>query len=223
MGVGIVVAIVTFFVVGAITGVCVLQTPATGTMEGLLTAICVSYPFFYHASVKRYNFLHPVPRRYKVPVKQAFGKIRKHLDEKTYNFGDKWNVPTADTLERRINATIRYTDEESHMEGSSVNNLHTKTERKQRFIVMDIQFKEEPNDTVVVQFDFKPEVEGANWAACDHVIKGMVSDTETLLGPGTDAGNAAETTLPAPPWWVIGVAACNLLVLFGDIKTAVFK
>jgi hypothetical protein len=187
-----------------------------------VTAICVSYPFFYHASVKRYNFLHPVPRRYKVPVKQAFGKIRKHLDEKTYNFGDKWNVPTADTLERRINATIRYTDEESHMEGSSINNLHTKTERKQRFIVMDIQFKEEPNDTVVVQFDFSQKLKGQiGQRASRH--KGMVSDTEALLGPGTDAGNAAETTLPAPPWWVIGVAACNLLVLFGDIKTAVFK
>ena len=223
MGVGIAVAIATFLVVGAVTGMCVLQTPSTGVLEGALTAICVSYPFFYHANVTRYNFLHPVPRRYKMSVKQAFGKIRKHLDEKAYNFGDKWNVPLADTLERRINATLRFTDEESHMEGSSVNSLHVKTERKQRFIVMDIQFKEEPNDTVVVQFDFRPEVEGANWAACDSVIKGMVSDCEAMLGPGADAGNAAETKLPAPPWWVIGLAACNLVVLFGDIKTAVFK
>lgn len=223
MGAGIAVAIATFCIVGACTRFWVLQTEYSGTMEGLLTAICVSWPFFFKATVHRYNFLHPVPRRYKLPVRQAFGKIRKHLDEKTYNFGDRWSVPTADTTERRINATLRYTDEESHMEGSSVNNLHVKTERKQRFIVMDIQFKEEPNDTVVVQFDFKPEVEGANWAACDSVIRGMVGDCEALLGPGTDAGNAAETTLPAPPWWVIGVAACNLLVLFGDIKTAVFK
>ena len=223
MGAGIAVAIATFFIVGACTHYWVLQTEYSGALEGLLTAICVSWPFFFHASVKRYNFLHPVPRRYKLPVKHAFGKIRKHLDEKTYNFGDRWSVPTADTTERRINATLRYTDEESHMEGSSVNNLHVKTERKQRFIVMDIQFKEEPNDTVVVQFDFKPEVEGANWAACDSVIRGMVSDVEAMLGPGTDAGNAAETTLPAPPWWVIGVGACNLMILFGDIKTAVFK
>lgn len=223
MGAGIAVAIATFLVVGSVTGLCVLQTSNTGWMEGFLTAVCVSYPFFYHASVNRYNFLHPVPRRYNVPVKHAFGKIRKHLDEKTYNFGDKWSVPTADTLERRINATIRYTDEESHLDGSSVNNVHWKTERKQRFIVMDILFTEEPNDTVVVQFDFKPEAEGLNWAVCDHVIRGMVSDVEALLGPGTDAGNAAETSLGAPPWWVIGVAACNLMVLFGDIKTAVFK
>lgn len=223
MGAGIAVAIATFCVVAACTRFWVLQTEYSGTMEGLLTAICVSWPFFFTASVKRYNFLHPVPRRYKLPVKHAFGKIRKHLDEKTYNFGDKWSVPTADTTERRINATLRFTDEESKMEGSSVNSMHVKTERKQRFIVMDIQFKEEPNDAVVVQFDFKPEVEGANWAACDSVIRGMVGDCEALLGPGTDAGNAAETTLPAPPWWVIGVAACNLMILFGDIKTAVFK
>ena len=223
MGAGIAVAIATFFIVGACTRYWVLQTEYSGALEGLLTAICVSWPFFFHASVKRYNFLHPVPRRYKLPVKHAFGKIRKHLDEKTYNFGDRWSVPTADTTERRINATLRFTDEESHMEGSSVNNLHVKTERKLRLIVMDIQFKEEPSDTVVVQFDFKPEVEGANWAACDSVIRGMVSDVEAMLGPGTDAGNAAETTLPAPPWWVIGVGACNLMILFGDIKTAVFK
>lgn len=223
MGAGIAVAIATFFIVGACTRYWVLQTEYSGALEGLLTAICVSWPFFFTASVKRYNFLHPVPRRYKLPVKQAFGKIRKHLDEKTYNFGDKWSVPTADTTERRINATLRFTDEESKMEGSSVNSMHVKTERKQRFIVMDIQFKEEPNDSVVVQFDFKPEVEGANWAACDSVIRGMVVDCEAMLGPGTDAGNAAETTLPAPPWWVIGVAACNLMILFGDIKTAVFK
>jgi len=223
MGAGIAVAIATFLIVGACTRFWVLQTEYSGAMEGVLTAICVSWPFFFTASVKRYNFLHPVPRRYKLPLKHAFGKIRKHLDEKTYNFGDKWSVPTADTTERRINATLRYTDEESHMEGSSANSIHTKTERKQRFIVMDIQFKEEPNDTVVVQLDFKPEVEGANWAACDSVIRGMASDFEALLGPGADAGNAAETTLPAPPWWVIGVAACNLIILFGDIKTAVFK
>ncbi len=223
MGAGIAVAIATFFIVGACTRYWVLQTEYSGALEGLLTAICVSWPFFFHASVKRYNFLHPVPRRYKLPVKHAFGKIRKHLDEKTYNFGDRWSVPTADTTERRINATLRFTDEESHMEGSSVNNLHVKTERKLRLIVMDIQFKEEPSDTVVVQFDFKPEVEGANWAACDSVIRGMVSEAEAMLGPGTDAGNAAETTLPAPPWWVIGVGACNLMILFGDIKTAVFK
>lgn len=223
MGAGIAVAVATFFIVGACTRFWVLQTEYSGAIEGLLTAVCVSWPFFFHANVSRYNFLHPVPRRYKMSVKHAFGKIRKHLDEKAYNFGDKWSVPLADTLERRINATFRFTDEESHMEGSSVNSLHTKTERKQRFIVMDIQFKEEPNDAVVVQFDFRPEVEGANWAACDSVIRGMVSDCDALLGPGTDAGNAAETKLPAPPWWVIIVGALNLLMLFGDIKTAVFK
>jgi hypothetical protein len=223
MGVGILVAIATFGIVGSVTRFYVLQTEQTGVMEGLLSAICVSWPFFYQANVKRYNFLHPVPRRYTVPQKQAYAKLRKLLDEKTYNFGDKWHITTADTIERRISATLKFTDEETKLEGNSLNNIHTKTERFQRLIELDIQFKEEPSDTVVVQLDFRPRAEGSNWAACDPVIRGLTSDVETILGPGTDAGDAADTTIPAPPWWVIGVGALNLLTLFGDIKTAVFK
>ena len=59
----------------------------------------------------------------------------------------------------------------------------------------------------VVQFDFRPRVEGVAFHACDSIIAGIVNDAEAALGPGTDAGSAADTSLPAPPWWLIGLRA----------------
>jgi hypothetical protein len=80
----------------------------------------------------------------------------------------------------------------------------------------------EPGDLTVIQFDFVPRVEGVAWHACDTIIAGVVNDTEAALGPGEDAGNPADTRLPAPPWWLLGVTAFGLLALFGDIMKAVF-
>ncbi len=77
MGAGIAVGLIVALVVGAITGQVVLQTPQSGVMEGLLAGICASWPFFHTGSVHRYNFLHPVPRRYNVPLKNTFGKLRR--------------------------------------------------------------------------------------------------------------------------------------------------
>jgi hypothetical protein len=89
-------------------------------------------------------------------------------------------------------------------------------------VELDVQFKEEPNDTTVVQFDFQSKTEGGAWYACDSIINGLKQDVEQALGYGTDAGDPADTRLPAPPWWLIGVGAFGLLVLFGDITKAVF-
>ena len=223
MGVGIIAAIAAFCVVGSVTRFYVLQTEYTGTMEGLVAAIWAAWPFFHKGAVNRYNFLHPVPRRYPVPLKQAFSKIREIIGEKTYNFGDRWNVSTADTMQKRITATLRFTEEESRgFDGSNIANIHHRTERVQRLLELDVQMKEEPEDLVVVQFDFRPRVEGVAWYACDSIINGIVSDVETALGPGSDAGNAADTTLPAPPWWLIGIGALGLMVLWGDVMKAVF-
>jgi hypothetical protein len=61
-----------------------------------------------------------------------------------------------------------------------------------------------------------------NFSACDSIIREIINDVETALGPGTNAGNPADTTLPAPPWWLIGVGALGILALFGDVMKAVF-
>lgn len=223
MGVGIIVGLFVWGLVGACTRFYVLNTPETGVMEGLVAAVWAAWPFFHTGGVQRYNFLHPVPRRYKTPLKQAFAKVRQIISEKSYNFGDKWHVATADTQQRRITATLRFTEEESKgFEGTNIANIQHRTQRVQRLLELDVQMKEEPNDTTVVQFDFRPKVEGVNFSACDSIIAGIISDVETALGPGTDAGNPADTSIPAPPWWLIGVGGLGLLQLWGDVMKAVF-
>jgi hypothetical protein len=223
MGVGIIVGLFVWGLVGAVTRFVILQTPETGVLEGMVAGIWAAWPFFHHGSVSRYNFLHPVPRRYKVPLKQAFSKIRAVIGDKTYNFGDKWRVSTADTMQRRITATLKFTEEESRgFEGSNISNIHHRKERVQRLLELDVQMKEEPNDLTVVQFDFRPRVEGVAWHACDSIVDGIVNDAESSLGPGEDAGDPADTSLPAPPWWLLGVTALGLLALFGDVTQAVF-
>lgn len=220
---GIIAAIAAFCVVGSCTRFFVLNTPETGIMEGLYAAVWAAWPFFHTGSVQRYNFLHPVPRRYKTPLKQAFAKVRQIISEKSYNFGDKWHVATADTQQRRITATLRFIEEESRgFEGTNIANIQHRTQRVQRLLELDVQMKEEPNDTTVVQFDFRPKVEGVNFSACDSIIAGIVCDVETALGPGSDAGNPADTSIPAPPWWLIGVGVLGLFQLWGDVMKAVF-
>jgi hypothetical protein len=209
--------------VGALTSGFVLHNPKAGILEGLVAGIWAAWPLFHQGRVDRYNFLHPVPRRYKVSLKQAFSKIRQIIGEKNYNFGDKWHVATADTMQRRITATLRFTEEESRgFDGTNLANIQHRTQRVQRLLELDVQMKEEPGDLTVIQFDFLPRIEGVASHACDAIIAGVVNDTESALGPGTDAGNPADTQLPAPPWWLLGVTAFGLLALFGDILKAVF-
>lgn len=223
MGVGIVLGLFVWGLVGALTGECVVHKADAGVFPGLIAGIWAAWPFFHQGRVQRYNFLHPVPRRYKLPLKQAFSKVRRIITEKTYNFGDKWHVPTADTTERRIKATLRFTEEETKMEADARGQIHTRKERVQRLLEMDVQMKEEPNDTTVIQFDFHPKVEGMAFYACDSIVSGIMNDVEATLGAGTDAGNPLDTSLPAPPWWLLGVTAFGLLILWSDVMASVFK
>lgn len=221
MGGAIIAAIAAFFVVGAITAECVVHTKEGGIFPGLVAAAWCFWPAMHVGGAKRFNFLHPVPRLYSQPLKQAFAKVRQILNDKTYNFGDKWHVTSADTMQHRITATLRFTDEESRVEGTSLSNLHTKTERKQRLLELDVQFKES-GDKTIVQLDFRPRVEGVAWYACDSIISGLVSEIENSMGAGTDAGDPASTTLPAPPWWLLGLTAMMLLSLWSNINKSLF-
>ena len=83
--------------------------------------------------------------------------------------------------------------------------------------------KEEPNDITVLQFDISPKVEGLAFNACDSIVAEIVNDAEAALGPGTDAGSPADTTLPAPPLWLIGLGALGVLALFVDVIKALFR
>lgn len=189
IGVGIIVGVFVFLAVGAMVAELVVHQKEAGLFPGLVAGIWAAWPFFHKGGVDRYNFLHPVPRRYKQPLKHVFAKIRQILSEQTYNFGDKWHVSTADTMQHRITASLRYTEEETKIEGDARGQLHTRKERVQRLIEMDVQFKDEGNDSTVVQFDFSPKIEGAAFGACDSIISGITSAAETALGPGSDAGS----------------------------------
>jgi len=157
IGVGIIVGVFVFLAVGAMVAELVVHQKEAGLFPGLVAGIWAAWPFFHKGGVDRYNFLHPVPRRYKQPLKHVFAKIRQILSEQTYNFGDKWHVSTADTMQHRITASLRYTEEETKIEGDARGQLHTRKERVQRLIEMDVQFKDEGNDSTVVQFDFSPK------------------------------------------------------------------
>lgn len=222
---GIAVGIFAWLLTGSIVGVIVTHGynhGNAGMFPGLVAGIWAAWPLIYQGKIQRYNFLHPVPKRYKVSVKQAFKKVREILDEKIYNFGDGWKVSNADTQARRIKAALKWTDEETKMEPGHGGQVNTRTVRVQRLLELDVQMKEEPGDNTVIQFDFHPRVEGLTYTACDGIVSGLLSEMEAALGAGTPAGNPIATTVPAPPWWLLGVTAIALFWLFGDVMAAVF-
>lgn len=199
----------------------VLQTPMTGMFEGFVAGVWAAWPFIHKFRVNRYNFLHPVPKEYKVPVPQAFAKVRDLLAELTYKYGDKWHVVTADVQSKRITANLRFTDEEMKMEGDSRGQIHTRTERVQRLVELDVQMKETTSGGTIVQFDFFPKIEGANISACDSVVSGVCSAIEASIGPGVERRSPADTRLPAPPWWLVGLTVCGVMSFFGSISAHV--
>ncbi|MBX9724465.1 MAG: hypothetical protein K2X81_23850 [Candidatus Obscuribacterales bacterium] len=224
--IAIVAGVAAFGVVGSIVGVLVTASNnhgSAGLFPGLVAGIWAAWPFVFQGKVERYNFLHPKPKRYKVPLKQAFKVVRDILGEKIYNFGDGWKVSTADTQTKIIRATLRWTDEESKWEGGHGGQVNTRTVRVQRLLQLDAQMKEEPNDSTIIQFDFHPKAEGMTFTACDPIITDLQNDVTMALGAGTDVGNSFSMGLPAPPWWLLGLTALALFWLFGDVMSAVFR
>lgn len=218
---GIALGVFVFLFTGAFIGEVVLHSTDAVLFPGLVLGVWVAWPFFHHAGVKRYNLLHPAPREYKVAAGIAFARVRDFLAEVSYNFGDKWHVVTADTHTGRIVADLRFTDEHLHFEADARGHIHTRKERLQRFIALELHLKNTGHGTVIIQLDFRPKVEGVNFFACDSIVSAVSNAIESGLGPGTHVGNPADATLPAPPWWLLGISAFALLVLCGDLMKAV--
>ncbi|MBX9947987.1 MAG: hypothetical protein K2Y39_02365 [Candidatus Obscuribacterales bacterium] len=223
-GLGILLGFIVFVVISAFTGEYVTKSePAAGCLPGFVAGLLVAWPFVKRGVVCRHSFLRPAPRRYKVPVKQAFALIRDVISESSYNFGDRWNVLTADVNSRRILASLRFSDEQSKVEGS-LKNLHVQKQRLQRFIEMEIQLKETADDTTIVELSFEPKAEGANWFACDEMIRDMVGKIGESLGAEMPVEEVAtKTRLSPPPWWLLGIGGLAILSLFSSIVRAIFK
>ena len=214
MIIGVATGIVVFLLTGAVLGQFVLHNNQAGIFPGLVAGIWAAWPLLCHGKVQRYNFLHPVPRRYQLPARHAFSKVRTVIDDKVYNYGDRWKILTADTQARRIHAMLQFSDDEDRGDNK---------QRVQRMIEMNVQLKVEPNDATIVQFNFRPKVEGVAYHACDAVISALLADVQASLGANTEAANPAAVNLPAPPWWLLGLTAWTLYIMWGDVMAAVFK
>lgn len=111
-------------------------------MPGLVLGVLAVIPIFKAACEERANILHPQPREYRVRAKLAFAKIRDILAEISYYCGDKWPEVTADTQTDRITANLRFTDEFTRFEGDARGQIHTRTERLQRFLAAIYKYKQ---------------------------------------------------------------------------------
>ncbi len=220
IAVGIILGLLVWGLVGSCIRYFVLQTPMTGMFEGFVAGVWAAWPFIHKFRVSRYNFLHPVPKEYEISVPQAFAKVRDILAELTYNFGDKWHIVTSDVQSKRINATLRFTEEEMKMDGDARGQIHTKTERVQRLVELEVQMKEASAGTIV-QCDFFPKIEGANISACDSVVSGFCRAIEASLGSGIERGSPADTRLPAPPWWLVGLTVIGLICFLNAVSVHV--
>jgi len=226
MGIAIFGGIAAFLVVGAIVSQTVVHDSyaQAGWMSGLVAAAWCAWPALKGHQVERYNMLRPVPRKYQLPWKNAFGKVREILDRGNYKMGSRWHVGTADTQTRHIHATLQFMDEEGKFEapGGRAENIQYRTERVRRLVELDIQFQDQ-DDATIIQLDFKTQAEGNNPIyACDFVVEDIKNSIEREMGPGTNVGNPAEFALEAPPWWLLGFTAFGLMTLWGDVMKSVF-
>lgn len=169
-----------FLLTGALIGDATHDAGA-GIVPGLVLGILAAIPIFKSACEQRVKVLHPEPREYKVPTKFAFAKIRDILAEISYNYGDKWHVVTADTQTGRITANLRFIDEFTRIEGDARGNIRTHKERLQRFLAVDIQVQSTERGTTTILMDFRPTVEGINYAACDSIIESLRANVESAL------------------------------------------
>ncbi|MBZ0185226.1 MAG: hypothetical protein K8F91_03165 [Candidatus Obscuribacterales bacterium] len=223
MAPAITLGIFAFLLSGAFLGQMVLHNNEASFFPALVIGIWAAWPFLHQARVQRYNFLHPVPREYKVPTKQAFAKVRDLLAETVYNFGDKWHISSADTISGKIAADLRFTDEQINYDMDSRGQIHTRKERLQRYLGLQMTIRDTGRDTTTITLDFSPKVEGAQFHACDSIVTGLIESIESRIGPGAQIADPTDTRLPAPPWWLLSLSALALFALLSDIQKAIFQ
>jgi len=178
--IAIAIGIFVFLLTGAVTNE-LTHDPGAGVLPGLILGFLAASPLFKIAAQERSNFLHPAPSEYNIPAKLAFAKIRDYLAEVSYNYGDKWHVVTVDTQSGRITANLRFMDEFTRIEGDARGNIHTRKERLQRFLKVEIHVLSTETGTTKIQIDFAPTVEGVNYVACDSIVRDFRSAIDVML------------------------------------------
>ncbi len=66
-------------------------------------------------------------------------------------------------MHSRIVASLRFVEEESHVEPVGVGDVQFRSEPVQRLVELEIQFSDTGNDSTIIQFDFYPKAEGLQW------------------------------------------------------------
>lgn len=224
MGLAIVGGVIAFLVVGAIVSQTVVHDSysSAGFLSGAVAAAWCIWPALKVHQVERYNTLRPVPKKYQLPWKNAFAKVREILDRANYKMGSRWHVSTADTQSKHIHATLQFMDEEGKFEGTKVENIQYRTERVRRLVEVDIQFQD-LDEATVIQLDFQTQAEGNNPIyACDFVVEDVKNAIDRELGAGAAVGDPAQFVMGAPPWWLLGFSALGLMNLWGEVMKTVF-
>lgn len=219
--VGIALGVLAFFIVGPLLVYGVMTHNAQAAfIPGFVAGIWAAWPFFHKHGVQRYNFLHPVPKRYRSNCQVTFDWIVKILRETSYNYGDEWRIKSTEPASNRIVAKLNYTEKELDLEAVASGVQH-RTKPVKRHIGLEVRMRPQSGSTIV-QFDFTVEAEGLNPNACDGIISSLMNDVEAALGPGTEASRPLGDGLPAPPWWLLGITVFTLLALFSDVINALF-
>jgi hypothetical protein len=226
MELAIVLGVVAFLLVGAFTSVAVLHdpNPQSGLVMGVVAALWVALPCLNKGKIERENVLRPAPRRYPIAWKFAFAKVRDIFARANYRTGtSRWNVGTADTQAKHIHATMHFTDEKGKLDGAPMGTVQWKSEFKDRFIEVDIQFFEH-EESCVMQVDFRTQIEGVlDYRDADFVIQDIKGAIERELGPGTPVAEEATFNFEPPPWWLIGITAAGLLTYASSVVAMLFQ
>ena len=101
--------------------------------------------------------------------------------------------------------------------------IHTRKERLQRYLALELSIRDTGRDTALLQMDFTPKVEGAQFQACDSIVTGLIESIENRIGPSVQVGDPTDTKIPAPPWWLISLSALALFAILSDIQKAIFQ
>lgn len=215
--------IVVFLLVGSFVGPGLLHNACAGLFPGVVAGIWAAWPLAHYHNVERKRFWHPQPKEYALDYQEAFGRVRKVLKNSRYDFGDKWHLEEQDQTDNYLMADMRFTQEEPWPEIVSLTKWQSRKRQVKRHLKLEVQFKPE-NYSTTVQLDFKPEIEGINYAACDSIIRQTKDSIESILGLGTPVGQPQQSSkLPAPPWWLLGLTVFMLLCFWNDIQTALLK
>lgn len=215
-------ALLAFLIVGATSMGALHAYSWTSAVLGILAASWVFLPMMQWHNVKRSDVLHPAPRRYPVPWKTAFTKVRTIFDRATYRSGQaRWKVDT-DTNARQIHAGMQFYDED--LKPAVLDNgAKFKRERVSRFVEADVQFAAE-DDACVITLSFKVELEDEhNFQAADFAIEHIKGAIEEALGAGAPVEKAPVFELQPPPWALLVLTGVALLVYGGDVIGALMK